>query len=113
MEISTTTSHATSEAKVTSHYWGYRELTADEVSAVAGGGDFSGDGFDGSSNASSNGNSIGNQASAATEAQACAANNAQLTATLVGQMTQPGGMLLAGAAAYSGWCRNDGTGDSR
>jgi hypothetical protein len=37
MEISTTTSHATSEAKVTSHYWGYRELTADEVSAVAGG----------------------------------------------------------------------------
>ena len=37
MEISTTTSHATSDAKVTSHYWGYRELTADEVSAVAGG----------------------------------------------------------------------------
>ena len=39
METSTTTSHATSEAKVTSAYWGYRELTADEVSAVAGGDD--------------------------------------------------------------------------
>jgi hypothetical protein len=42
MEISTTTSHATSEAKVTSHYWGCRELTADEVSAVSGG--YDGDG---------------------------------------------------------------------
>ena len=39
MELNTTTSHATSEAKVTSAYWGYRELTADEVSAVAGGDD--------------------------------------------------------------------------
>ncbi len=37
METSTTTSRATGEAKVTSHYWGYRELTADEISAVAGG----------------------------------------------------------------------------
>ncbi len=37
MELNTTTSHATSEAKVTSAYWGYRELTADEISAVAGG----------------------------------------------------------------------------
>jgi hypothetical protein len=37
MEISTTTSHATGEAKVTSHYWGYRELTAAEALAVSGG----------------------------------------------------------------------------
>jgi hypothetical protein len=32
---------------VTSHYWGYRELTTDEINAVGGGGDFSGDGFNG------------------------------------------------------------------
>ena len=34
-----TTSHANSEARVTTQYWGYRELSADEVETVHGGGD--------------------------------------------------------------------------
>lgn len=67
MELNKSTSHATSGAKVTSHYWGYRELSFDETAAVAGGGDFSGDGFDSSSNGGSgNSNATGNQAAAAT-----------------------------------------------
>ena len=37
-----TTSHANSEARVTSQYWGYRELLADEVETVYGGGDGAG-----------------------------------------------------------------------
>jgi hypothetical protein len=111
MEISTTTSYATSEAKVTSHYWGYRELTADEVSAVAGGGDFSGDGFDsgGKNGCGSNENATGNQAAAATNA-ACAQSNAVLTVGIVQNMTRPGSALgQAGLNAALGWCdRSDG-----
>ena len=37
-----TTSHANSEARVTTQYWGYRELLADEVETVYGGGDGAG-----------------------------------------------------------------------
>ena len=33
------TSQPTGEAKVTTHYWGYRELSAEEVTKVAGGDD--------------------------------------------------------------------------
>ena len=33
----TSTSHTTGEAKVTTHYWGYRELSVEEVTKVAGG----------------------------------------------------------------------------
>ncbi len=105
METSITTSRATSEAKVTSHYWGYRELTADEVSAVAGG--YDGNGGPGSDSPDSNnaGGSAGSAESMA--AQACRDNNAQLTVGLVQNMTNPGGMALAGAQAYGGWCRGD------
>jgi hypothetical protein len=35
------------EVKTTTNYWGYRELSANEVQEVGGGGDFSGDGFGG------------------------------------------------------------------
>lgn len=66
MEISTTTSHATSGAKVTSHYWGYREMTADEVSAVSGGdiGDYSDGGDRGYGDGAAGGFGGGNYASA-------------------------------------------------
>jgi hypothetical protein len=65
MEIITTTSHATSEAKVTSHYWGYRELTADEASAVSGGdiGDYADGGDRGYGAGPGDGNSGGGLAS--------------------------------------------------
>lgn len=33
------------QVKTTTHYWGYRELTVEEMYMVGGGGDFSGDGF--------------------------------------------------------------------
>lgn len=35
------------EVKTTTSYWGYRELAANEIQEVSGGGDFSGDGFGG------------------------------------------------------------------
>jgi hypothetical protein len=35
------------EVKTTTNYWGYRELSANEIQEVGGGGDFSGDGFGG------------------------------------------------------------------
>jgi hypothetical protein len=103
MELNTTTSHAISEAKVTSHYWGYRELSANEVLAGNGAGDFSGDGFDsGSNGGSANGNAIGNQAAAATATQECRANNNLLTVNIIASITQ--GTMGAGMAAYGGWC---------
>lgn len=37
------------EVKTTTNYWGYRELSANEITEVGGGGDFSGDGFSGGS----------------------------------------------------------------
>jgi hypothetical protein len=37
------------EVKTTTNYWGYRELSANEIAEVGGGGDFSGDGFSGGS----------------------------------------------------------------
>ena len=85
MEISTTTSHATSEAKVTSHYWGYRELTADEVSAVAGG--YDGNGGPGSDSPDSN-NAGGSAGSAESMATAQAeADRALALAQLTGNIT--------------------------
>lgn len=100
MEISTTTSHATSEAKVTSHYWGYRELTADEVSAVSGGdiGDYA-DGGDrgygaGPGGGNSGGGTGGSLASAVGSGMgAIAAAGALATAT------GPAGAAIAGIAA--------------
>ncbi len=35
------------ETIVTTHYWGYRELSVNEINEVGGGGDFSGNGFSG------------------------------------------------------------------
>ena len=71
METSTTTSHATSEAKVTSHYWGYRELTADEVSVVTGGYDGNGGPGSGSPDSNNAGGSAGSAESmAAAQAEA-------------------------------------------
>jgi hypothetical protein len=35
------------EISTTTNYWGYRELSANEIDVVSGGGDFSGDGFGG------------------------------------------------------------------
>ena len=102
MEISTTTSHATGEAKVTSHYWGYRELSADEVYAVAGGYDGNGGPGSGSPDSNNAGGSAGSAESMA--AQACRDNNALINANLTANITSRGGMALAGAQAYGGWC---------
>lgn len=105
--MNTTTSHATSGAKVTSAYWGYRELSADEVIAVAGGGDFSGDGFDGGgkNGCGSSENATGNQAALATDKQ-CAQANGVLTVGILQNMTRPGSALAeAGRTAYEVWCQ--------
>ena len=74
MELNTTTSHATSEAKVTSAYWGYRELTADEICAVAGGdiGDYA----DGGDRGYGGGDSSASSGSASCESPAAAAARA-------------------------------------
>ena len=66
MELNTTTSHPTSEAKVTSHYWGYRELTANEVTVVAGGYDGNGGPGSGSPDSNNAGGSAGSAESMAT-----------------------------------------------
>jgi hypothetical protein len=90
MELNTNTSHATSGAKVTSHYWGYRELSADEVCAVSGGGDFSGDGFDssGPNGCGSNSNATGNQAAQSTQCQ----NDADARAVALGRQVMSIGL---------------------
>jgi hypothetical protein len=98
METSTTTSHATCEAKVTSHYWGYRELTADEVSAVAGG--YDGNGGPGSDSPDSNnaGGSAGSSESmAAAQAEADRALAlSQLTGNITTRAPLSGFNLLNG-----------------
>lgn len=75
MESNTSTSHANSRAKVRSHYWGYRELTADEVSAVAGGdrgdyGDGGDRGYGAGDTSSASSNSAGCESPGATAARA-------------------------------------------
>ncbi len=95
MEISTTTSHATSEAKVTSVYWGYRELTADEICAVAGGdiGDYA----DGGDRGYGGGTSSAGGGSASCESPAAAA--ARVEGYAACEATSAG---IRGAAQLSG-----------
>lgn len=125
MEISTTTSHATSEAKVTSHYWGYRELTDCEISAVSGG-DGSGDGSDGGDAGGDGGgdggsyggggdsgnNATGDNGVSCTRAgveayAACQQNNAELTVGIVQNMFSRWGTFDAGVVAVAGWCHDN------
>lgn len=72
--------------------------------AVAGGGDFSGDGFDGGgkNGCGSSENATGNQAALATDKQ-CAHANAELTVAIVANMNRKG-LGGAGANALAGWC---------
>jgi hypothetical protein len=109
MELNTSTSHATSGAKVTSHYWGYRELSAGEVLAVAGGIDGTGGSVsEGDYGPGSNyaGNTAGTEvadANAAAADYACAQANAELTVAIVANMNRKG-LGGAGANALAGWC---------
>lgn len=97
----------------TTHYWGYRELSTEEISVVGGGGDFSGDGFDsgGANGCGSSENATGNQAAAATASMAAAAEcdlaRATALAGLAGAIAGRGGMALQGLEAYRTWCSAD------
>jgi hypothetical protein len=65
------------EVKTTTNYWGYRELSANEIAEVGGGGDFIGDGFGGNtgygaSSYTSYASSQGSNSNVVTSAQALA-----------------------------------------
>lgn len=92
------------EVKTTTQYWGYRELSANELLDVGGGGDFSGDGFGDGAGYGANGYAA--LAGAATANQDCIAGNNLQIVGLLQTMTQPGGVALAGATAYGAWCSN-------
>jgi hypothetical protein len=79
------------EVKTTTNYWGYRELSANEIEEVGGGGDFSGTGFGGNtgygaSSYTSYASSQGSNSNVITSAQALAI--AQLTGMIPGGARQ-------------------------
>jgi hypothetical protein len=110
--------------QTTTHYWGYRELDANEVDFVGGGydgdgntmGDFGGTcgpGYTSDSGAASAAAAalagvVAAGMDAAANAAACAQARGLALVGLVQNVTNPLGMALAGAQAYSGWC-SDGS----
>jgi hypothetical protein len=78
------------EVKTTTNYWGYRELSANEIEEVGGGGDFSGTGFGGNtgygaSSYTSYASSQGSNSNVITSAQALALT--QLVRGIPGRMS--------------------------
>lgn len=88
------------EVRNTTSYWGYRELSANEIQEVGGGGDFSGDGFGGNTGygASSFTNYSSNQ-------QAIAQQRGEDLTKLVFGIGRPGGVGNWGSAInlFRGW----------
>jgi hypothetical protein len=95
------------EVKTTTNYWGYRELSANEIEEVGGGGDFSGDGFGGNTGyGASSYTSYASSQPSNSETSAAAQQRALDLAILVGGMTRAGGADFWAAAArlgVSGW----------